>query len=203
MKHYKPLLVLVFTLISGVAYCQTVTITATSSQGSDAVSVSFSGNTALNVKSARWDFGDGTTSSGTELSTTHIYNNPGSYNVKLVINNSDSVTYQNDIAMNTKSALSSGTEAPDSVLYVPNVFTPNGDGKNDYLDIEYNDTDNMSFQLFTRAGLIIYKTEAKTISWDGNLPTGENVPSGIYYYILEVENSSSKIYKKGFLYIYR
>jgi len=88
-------------------------------------------------------------------------------------------------------------------IEIPNVFSPNDDGKYDVFIINPIGNNVLSFKVFTRTGLLIYKTEANTIAWDGRLPSGDKVFPGIYYYIVEALNASPPIQKSGFFYIYR
>jgi gliding motility-associated-like protein len=88
-------------------------------------------------------------------------------------------------------------------IYVPNVFSPNGDTHNDVFYINYNGLDIISFKVFTRTGILIYKTEAKTIAWDGRLPSGDKVLPGIYFYVVETVNTTTPVKKSGFFYIFQ
>ncbi|GAA4453288.1 hypothetical protein GCM10023189_18110 [Nibrella saemangeumensis] len=63
---------------------------------------------------------------------------------------------------------------------IPNVFTPNGDGRNETFYI-----DNIQFlpwrlSVYNRSGQRVYQTEAYTNDWDG-----ANLPTGLYYYRLQ------------------
>jgi len=75
--------------------------------------------------------------------------------------------------------------------FVPNLFTPNGDGKNDNLVI-YGLTgiSRLDFRIFNREGTKVYDTkdlsEATTTGWNGLI--GEvRQPSGIYYWKVDGE----------------
>lgn len=68
------------------------------------------------------------------------------------------------------------------VGYIPNVFTPNGDDKNDYFKIDAI-TSDFSLTIYNRWGQEMYKTNDVEKSWDGT-KDGEKVPDGVYYYIV-------------------
>ncbi|HEX2934206.1 MAG TPA: gliding motility-associated C-terminal domain-containing protein [Bacteroidales bacterium] len=87
-------------------------------------------------------------------------------------------------------------------IYVPNVFTPNGDKQNDELKIVSDGEQFITLQVFSKSGMLVYKTTAKTIVWDGKMSSGTIVPEGLYYYVAETDGSPS-ITKKGFIYVYR
>ncbi|HEX5151335.1 MAG TPA: gliding motility-associated C-terminal domain-containing protein [Parafilimonas sp.] len=69
-------------------------------------------------------------------------------------------------------------------LFIPNAFTPNGDGLNDYWQIPYLDIGfDADVKVFNRWGGMVYHASAARVSWDGNL---NNIPqpSGAYIYLI-------------------
>jgi gliding motility-associated-like protein len=70
-------------------------------------------------------------------------------------------------------------------LYIPNIFTPNGDGENDTFRIvnldNYSDEDGAKMIITSRWGTIVYQSDNYTNAeaWDG-----EQYPDGIYFYRL-------------------
>jgi gliding motility-associated-like protein len=96
--------------------------------------------------------------------------------------------------------------APDSagdVLEIPNVFTPNGDGTNDYFEVDTDGTTVYEFTIFTRAGTRIYHSESPRIFWDGSSLDGKELKEGIYYYVIEEQGGTSPFDKAGFIYLFR
>jgi len=96
--------------------------------------------------------------------------------------------------------------APDSagdVLAIPNVFTPNGDGTNDYFEVDTDGTTVYELTIFTRAGAQIYHSESPRIFWDGNSLDGKELKEGIFYYVIEEQGGSSPFDKAGFIYLFR
>lgn len=83
----------------------------------------------------------------------------------------------------------------------PNVFTPNGDGKNDEfkltgnLDINQNlppDNCDNTFEFIVinnRAGAQVFRSEDRDFSWSGG-----QFPAGIYYYVIKYTNADFKGY---------
>jgi gliding motility-associated-like protein len=67
-------------------------------------------------------------------------------------------------------------------VVVPNVFSPNGDGKNDAFSIgnieAFNDA---SLVIYNRWGKLIYENASYQNNW-----TGDDYPDGTYFYVLEV-----------------
>jgi gliding motility-associated-like protein len=84
----------------------------------------------------------------------------------------------------------------DSVT-VPNVFTPNGDGRNDGFVIR----GLMSYQterivkIYDRWGTLVYENTNYDNSspWEGEDRQGQQVPSGVYFYIVEAFDAPNNI----------
>ena len=70
-------------------------------------------------------------------------------------------------------------------VFVPNAFTPNGDGKNDQFRIlGIEKVTSLHLLIFNRWGEKIFETRDKHKSWDGKI-NGKQVPAGNYIYMLE------------------
>jgi gliding motility-associated-like protein len=83
------------------------------------------------------------------------------------------------------------------VIYVPNIFSPNGDGQNDNLYIRGQGIISFDFVIFDRWGEKIFETEEQMQYWDGTFQ-GKEMPVGVYAYHLKVTlNDSREINKKG------
>lgn len=71
-----------------------------------------------------------------------------------------------------------------SGLFVPNAFTPNGDGLNDRWNIPFLDPGlHADVKIFNRWGQLVYHAPGTTVSWDGNLHHLPQ-PSGVYIYTI-------------------
>ena len=85
-----------------------------------------------------------------------------------------------------------------SVLGVPNYFTPNGDGINDYWNLEGANAKYFSktiIMIYDRTGKLIKQITPKTEGWDGTY-NGQMLPSDDYWYSILLE--TGKIYKGHF-----
>ncbi|MEP7320641.1 MAG: PKD domain-containing protein [Saprospiraceae bacterium] len=70
---------------------------------------------------------------------------------------------------------------------LPNIFTPNQDGKNDILFPIPKSTDQIkSFRIFDRTGEIVFESFDINFGWDGKLK-GKEMANGVYVYLLEAE----------------
>ncbi len=71
---------------------------------------------------------------------------------------------------------------------IPNVFTPNGDGINDWLlPNPYNRVEKIDLKIFSRWNTLVFETQDPDIKWDGkNMTNRQLVPAGVYYYVCTV-----------------
>ena len=74
-------------------------------------------------------------------------------------------------------------------LVLPNVFTPNGDGKNDlFVPLRCpRFVEQISFVVYNRWGAKVYETVGPVLAWDGRGGDGQELPSGLYYYQASVQ----------------
>jgi gliding motility-associated-like protein len=102
--------------------------------------------------------------------------------------------------------LSNNTKAQKAAMSdfvdIPNVFTPNGDGDNDFFIFETPEASRLSIKIFSRSGSVVYEKEANLIHWDGKNYYGQDLADGIYYYVI-VDLDGQYNPAKGFFYIYR
>ena len=145
--------------------------------------------------------GDSTRLSGTAGGTNISYswspslfmNNTSSLNP--TVNPTNDITYILQVASNNNCGI-----ATDSVkvhvfkaVYVPNAFSPNNDGLNDYWNIpalkayaEYE------ILVFNRYGEVVYKSKNINTPWDGNLK-GKALPTGVYPYVIDIKQVPKKL----------
>ncbi|HPS71397.1 MAG TPA: gliding motility-associated C-terminal domain-containing protein [Bacteroidales bacterium] len=146
----------------------------------------FATNCSQNANQYHWNFGDGTISQVENPS--HSYNESGLKQITLTAINDydcrDSVTHS--ISVNDR-----------SIIYIPNSFTPNGDGLNDtFLPVcSYVQEEGYSMRIFNRWGEEIFYSTDYNYGWDGNY-YGEAAPSGTYSYIIIYENLFGQQFKK-------
>jgi gliding motility-associated-like protein len=76
-------------------------------------------------------------------------------------------------------------------VYVPDAFTPNGDGTNDVFIAKGVFAEKFSMSVFSRWGDVIYATSDKTKGWDGTA-SGQSLPAGQYLYRIEVQDVTGR-----------
>lgn len=81
---------------------------------------------------------------------------------------------------------------PNPSFSMPNVFSPDGNGKNDlFAPMGYNENPNWSLIVFNRWGQKVHDGNGQTVPWDGRTPSGKTCPEGVYYYILDTKRGCS------------
>ncbi|WP_207494987.1 gliding motility-associated C-terminal domain-containing protein [Aridibaculum aurantiacum] len=97
-------------------------------------------------------------------------------------------------------ASSAGTANPTTLsnnIFIPNVFTPNGDGRNDIFRVYGNDLAAVDLRIFNQWGEMIYETRDMQRGWDGSYK-GRQQPVGVYVYAASITlRDGSNIVKKG------
>jgi gliding motility-associated-like protein len=74
----------------------------------------------------------------------------------------------------------------DSKIFVPNAFTPNGDGDNDsFKAIGYN-LKSIHTQIYNRWGELLYESFGLNDAWDGTFK-GQLVIEGVYLYMIDAQ----------------
>ncbi len=82
-------------------------------------------------------------------------------------------------------------------LFVPNSFTPNGDGVNENFTAKGSGVVSFEMNIYTRQNQKIFTTTDMVTGWDG-MYKGELVPHGVYAYIIEAKfNTGEKFFKGG------
>ena len=96
-------------------------------------------------------------------------------------------------------------------LFIPNVFSPDGDGINDKWTIRGGLNENYpnnKLVIFNRWGIKVFESTGYNNEWDGNYKgnlnggSNTNLPEGTYFYVLDLNGDGSKI-KKGYIYLTR
>jgi len=146
------------------------------------------------IQSWNWSFGNGV-NSNIQSPVPQKYNAPTStrqifYTAKLIVQNNnncfDTVTQQIRV-VNT------------CMIAVPNAFTPNNDGKNDYLyPLNAYKAGNLVFRVYNRYGQLVFETKDWTKKWDGTI-NGHAQPTGTFVWILQYidRDTQQLITKKG------
>jgi gliding motility-associated-like protein len=154
--------------------------------------VTFKNASRGNIKSWNWNFGDGS-SSTVENPDAHRFPDSGTetaYRVSLVV--------QNNLGCYDTS-YASIKKMQSCYITVPNAFTPNADGKNDYLyPLNAYHASALDFKVYNRLGQIVFETRDWTKKWDGTI-NGQPQETGTYVWTLNYTDgpTGEKIFLQG------
>lgn len=82
-------------------------------------------------------------------------------------------------------------------IFIPNAFTPNGDGDNDIVFVRSKNILEMYFTIYNRWGEKVFETSDQNSGWDGKYK-GMDADPGVFVYYLEVVCvDDQKFFKKG------
>jgi gliding motility-associated-like protein len=156
-------------------------------------------NTSSNAVSYLWDFGDEMGTS-TDVSPSYEYGEDqfGGIPVMLIATSSDGCV---------DTAFMFLIINQETIFYVPNAFTPNGDEfNNDFKPVITSGYDiyNYSFLLFDRWGKVIFESKDPSQGWDGTF-NGSLVQSGTYVWkiSLKVKNNDDRKAYEGHVTVLR
>lgn len=83
-----------------------------------------------------------------------------------------------------------------SQIYVPNVFSPNDDGENDFFTVFGRSVSDVTLSIFDRWGDLVYQEYGDTPKgWDGTFK-GSPLSTGIFVYLLTYRSQDSAVLKQ-------
>jgi gliding motility-associated-like protein len=105
---------------------------------------------------------------------------------------------------NTNESSPSSDTDQELKVVLSNVFTPNGDGSNDFLFIQSEGLQDFSVVILNQANKIVYQSTDSKFSWDGKLASGDDAPAGNYIYFVTAKSPTGKsIQQSSTLFIQR
>jgi gliding motility-associated-like protein len=85
----------------------------------------------------------------------------------------------------------------EAAIFIPNAFTPNGDGNNDCLRVlNKANFSKYYFTVYNRWGQRVFEADNPSDCWDGTF-NSQQVQLGTYYFFLQGETRCGKVFKKG------
>jgi gliding motility-associated-like protein len=112
------------------------------------------------------------------------------------------LTVTNDKGCTAKDTVSIAVLCNESKIYIPNAFTPNGDGNNDRFTLKGSGIKQVkSLRIFDRFGTLIFEktnfaVNDPSAAWDGKIK-GMLVPVGSYVYLAELSCDAKSFVRKG------
>ena len=156
-------------------------------------------NTSINGTDFLWNLGN---NSIFNSDTSHIqtaYIDAGTYTITLIASSPNARCYNPPDTMNIQITVDTCN------LYVPNTFSPNGDGKNEFFHLAAEGYGGYHLIIFNRWGQKVFESNDTQNLWNGKIDnTGGDCPDGTYYYIFNAIDPNHQPYADhGFLTLIR
>ncbi|MBI2271775.1 MAG: gliding motility-associated C-terminal domain-containing protein [Bacteroidetes bacterium] len=193
--------VVVVTDANGCSVTGTASITASPNPSADFTPSVLTGDSPLtvdfvsttsNATKWTWDFGDG--QKDTVQSPNHTYTSDGRYNACLLATS----------ANGCKDSICKTIEVSGFLIVIPNVFTPNGDSRNDVFKVTTKGIRNLEMSIWNRWGLKIIETNGPTATWNGLTSAEKECVDGTYLYMIRAFRTDEKVFDyTGFITLIR
>lgn len=141
---------------------------------------------SLGAISWDWDFGDPGTPNNTSnvQNPNHTYTHEGTYCATLTVSNGHCID-TNEICVIIE---------PEFTFYIPNAFSPNGDGKNDEFFGKGEGIDSYEMWIFDRWGNTVFYGDHLINHWDGTLH-GHTVQEDVCVYVVKLTDFRQEFHK--------
>jgi len=144
-------------------------------------------NTSIGSSQWVWWFNDvssGLNNTSALQNPTHFFNNTGLYQVMLIAitNHGCKDTSYRPLRINDIFS-----------IYIPDAFTPNGDGLNDFFIPVFSGVQKFQMFIFNRWGKKVFETENISEPWDGKVFNDTEVAMmDVYSYVIVVKDNNGK-----------
>ncbi|MFT5166910.1 MAG: gliding motility-associated-like protein [Saprospiraceae bacterium] len=158
-----------------------------------------------------WNFGDvdsGDDNFSTKKDPKHKFSGVGVYSISLKVTDNTTgcseTMHKPDMIVYIKSLTIREEEMKASpVIFVPNAFSPNGDGENDVLYVRGEEIGKQQFFVYNQKGSLVFQSNDQSIGWDGNI-RGNPAPNDTYSYLLILEmNTGENVSRTGKVFVIR
>jgi len=129
-----------------------------------------------------WSFNDNSVHTFNTKNASYLYTLPGTFQVALVVRNEFNCADTVVKSLNVE---------PDFSFYIPNAFTPDGDGKNDYFSAVLRSTKFFSLKIYNRWGIELFYTTDSSEGWNGK-SNGSECPADSYSWQIELTTANGQ-----------
>lgn len=163
----------------------TVSLSANPLTGDAPLEVSFTSTLSGNVDNFIWNYGNGSPTQTSDANPIYTYQDSGVFRASMIVYTANGCTDTAYIEIDVNEYVP---------LFIPNIFSPNGDGQNDAFKFQINPNEISSFkaQIFDRWGKKVVEFGSLTDTWDGG-----NYPAGTYYWVIEATKKDGTEFKPG------
>ena len=127
-----------------------------------------------------------------ENGTVITVNNTDDAVYTVTVTDANGCTASDDVTVTVRKA-----KCDDSDVFIPNAFTPNGDGANDILYVRSHFVDELTFVIYNRWGQEVFSTKDPNAGWDGTFQNKDLEPDAFAYYIHVLCVNGFKYSKRG------
>ncbi len=192
--------------------------------GCDPLTVSLT-NQSQNANTYFWNFGDGQISTLTDMAPfTHVYNSltssPQNFVIQLIAKQgqfcSDTITKQitanicgctnpDATNYNPTATLDDGScILPNPEVQAPNIFTPNGDGANDFFFLTSKNLKTLRLVIINRWGNTVFDKTSENVSSSNPTWSGDKFEEGVYFYrYIATGFTGDELIGHGFIHLVR
>jgi gliding motility-associated-like protein len=146
-------------------------------------------------KRCEWHFDDETILKSCDELVEHIYTKAGCYNPFLIVMNRDLPECRDTAYLETCVFVDNASK-----LEIPNIFSPNADGNNDYFQVKAQSLRNFSGIIVNRWGRTIFEWtnwQDYESGWDGKINRKSDASPGVYFYIIQAEGFDGTIFSEN------
>jgi len=144
-------------------------------------------NTSIGSINWNWWFDDpasGVNNTSILENPTHLFTNSKLYQVMLIVETNHGCKDTTYRPLRIRDIFS---------IYIPNAFTPNGDGINDFFIPIFTGVQDFKMLIFNRWGEQVFETDNTSHPWDGKVKNGTEVAMlDVYSYVIVVKDVSGK-----------
>lgn len=135
------------------------------------------------INTWRWFFTGDSINTSSKQDPTFNYYEPGIYHPVLVVTNTNGCSDTASLEIIIQEDFS---------VYVPNAFTPNGDGLNDVFEVKGVGIKTYELEIFNRKGMKVFRTNDINDSWNGKYHGSANEFYAVFTWKLTVTNKDNK-----------
>ena len=140
---------------------------------------------AKNHLLVEWEFGDGST--GTGEAGSHEYDRPGTYTLKMAVHG------EAETVVTVEEIIIEGTS---SISGFPNIITPNGDRRNDFLLLKCVGLESFQITIRDMSGKEVFSSNDPKFEWNGTRPDG-SIEEGNYVYQIYAVGEDGAVFEDG------
>ena len=140
---------------------------------------------SLNGDHWLWNFGDLLSSTSSLKDPSFIYSQAGAYTIDLVVTNDEGCSDTVSKTINIEFEFS---------LYIPNAFTPDEDGLNDYFSPKGIGIASFEMAIYNRWGEMIYHATDIDKPWNGKIKDSNDDKQDVYIYKIQVTDIKGELH---------